>query len=172
MWFKLDVWSVWLVEAQPYKKVRRLEHNKQNGEFPVSVVFRAVMHTVWVRPVPLPCLQSIRNAESTVWQQIVCLFWYIQCTIYDYKNYTNLYIMYPDGKNCISAPWGCFQIVNILFISRDIAVNTYVHIVNLDLMYIKVIMSFNTGALWKLVEVIVTKNLHTNEFINYKTSVM
>ena len=31
------------------------------------------------------------------------------------KKYTNLYIMYPDRKSCISAQWTCFQIVNILF---------------------------------------------------------
>ena len=36
--------------------------------------------------------------------------------------YTHLYIMYPDRKGYISAPWGCFGIVNILFRSWDIVI--------------------------------------------------
>ena len=41
--------------------------------------------------------------------------------------------MYPDQKHHITAPWGCFQIVNILFRSRDIALYKYVPTVTLEL---------------------------------------
>ena len=54
--------------------------------------------------------------------------------LYDPNNYTNLYIMYLDRISYISAPWE-FQIVNILFKSRDTAVYRYVPIVNLELLY-------------------------------------
>ena len=42
--------------------------------------------------------------------------------VYDPETYTNLYIMYPDRKKCISAPWDCFRIVNISFRSWDIII--------------------------------------------------
>ena len=47
---------------------------------------------------------------------------------YDHRNYTNLYMIYTGRKSIIiyiSSPWGCFQIVNILFRNWDIDQNMY-----------------------------------------------
>ena len=39
-----------------------------------------------------------------------------------WKQYTNLYIMYPYRESSISVQWRCFQIVNIMFRSWEIAI--------------------------------------------------
>ena len=46
----------------------------------------------------------------------------VLCCINPISANSNLYIKYQDRKGCISAACGCFQIVNILYRSGDIAI--------------------------------------------------
>ena len=63
------------------------------------------------------------------------------------QNYINLYIVYSDRKSYTSSPWGCFQIVNILFRIQDITILRYVRIVNFELIYTNIITGQKMASL-------------------------